>query len=211
MAADRKRPVIFDVGNVLLRWDPAPLIDELAGSRALGDFIRNHVITHDWNLALDAGGRWGEACAALAEAYPDHANLIHTFNDRWEETILGLVEGTPQIVEQLHADGVPLYALTNFSSEKFWLTRPKYAFFDRFRDILVSGDEGLVKPDPAIFLRLMERNDLDPAACVFIDDNLGNVEAANALGMAAIHFTTAEDLASALAGLGLGPESAATS
>jgi 2-haloacid dehalogenase len=195
--------VIFDVGNVLLRWDPDPLIVRLAGDPETAEFVRTHVINHDWNLQLDGGKSWAEGCAEQAAAFPEHAELIHAFNACWEETLFGAIEGTVDVLERLHAGNVPLYALTNFSSEKFRLTRPKHAFFDRFRDILVSGDENMVKPDPAIYRRLLDRNGLAAERCVFIDDSAANVVAAEGVGLATVHFTSPQALAADLAEMGL--------
>lgn len=194
--------VVFDVGNVLIGWDPDPLIEKLAGGPQRAAYIRRNVITAQWNATLDAGLSWAQGCAERAALFPDDAALIHAFNARWEETLFGAIDGTVSILNALAVQKVPLYALTNFSSEKFAITRPNYTFFDHFHDILVSGDEGMIKPDPAIFKLLLNRNSLDPARCVFIDDTLQNVESARDAGMSALHFMTPADLAKDLEDLG---------
>lgn len=203
MTVGRVDTVIFDVGNVLLRWDPDPLIDALAGDPAKAEFIRTHVISPDWNVQMDGGKSWASGCAERAAVFPEHAELIHAFNARWEETLFGAIDGTVAILQRLEAAGVPLYALTNFSSEKFWLTHPKHAFFGCFRDILVSGDENMVKPDPAIYRLLLERNGLVAGRCAFVDDSRANIAAAESVGLHAVHFTAPSTLARDLAALGL--------
>lgn len=202
MSEPKVDTVIFDIGNVLLKWDMAPLIEALAETPEHARHVRKNVITPDWNVQMDAGKTWGEGCAELAAEHPEYADLIHAFNARWEETVHGPVEGTTDIVETLHAREVPLYALTNFSSEKFAITRPKFPVFERFRDILVSGDEFLLKPDPAIYGLLLDRNGLNAQSCVFIDDSPKNVDGARAVGMQAVHFTDAPALATDLRALG---------
>lgn len=161
------------------------------------------VCTPDWNLALDRGASWDTAIAERVAAHPDQAHMIRAYRDRWTEMLAGPIEGTVTILRALHARGTPLYALTNWSAETWPHAERLYPFLSLFRGIMVSGHEGLVKPDPAIFRRLAERFDIAPGSVVFIDDNAKNAEAASALGIHAIRFLSPAQLRAALAGLGL--------
>ncbi|OYY71590.1 HAD family phosphatase [Sphingomonas sp. 28-63-12] len=199
------RAVIFDIGNVLYEWNLRFLYERLiADDRALDAFLCD-VVTMQWHVQHDAGRPFAETSAELIARYPRHAALIGALGPRFNETIRGVVPGMDALVAALDAAGVPLFAITNFSAEffaPFRATEP--AMFDRFRDIVVSGDVGLMKPDPAIYALALKRFGLAAGEAFFVDDNPANVEAARAMGMAAHHFTDAGALEAALAGLGLG-------
>jgi 2-haloacid dehalogenase len=198
--------VIFDVGNVLFTWSPRFLYERLIDDdRALEAFLRD-VVTEDWHFQHDAGRRFAETSAELAALYPQHAELIAAWAPRFNESIGGPVPGVAEIVAELDAAGVPLYAITNFSGE-FWPpfrdTAPE--LFGRFRDIVVSGDEKLVKPDPAIYELALARFGLAPGDALFIDDRADNIAAAQALGIVGHVFTDAATLRARLRELGLLP------
>lgn len=198
------RAVIFDVGNVLVRWDARLLFRQLFPDDAAIDAFLDETGFHDWNLELDAGLAWDEGVARHAARFPHHAAALHAFHGRWHETLPGAIDGSVAILDELAATGVALYAITNFSAEKWAETLPRFPFLaTAFRDTVVSGREGVVKPDARIFRLLLERNRLAPEACVFIDDNAANVAAAAALGIDAILFATPEALRDALAARGL--------
>ena len=198
------RAVIFDVGNVLLRWDARLLFRTILPDEAAIDAFLDETGFHDWNLALDAGLDWDEGVAAHAARHPRHAAALRAFHERWHETLSGTIDGSVAILDELAAAGVPLYAITNYSAAKWAETLPRFPFLaTSFRDTVVSGHEGVTKPDPAIYRLLLARNGLDPAACIFIDDNQANVAGAAALGIDAILFTTPEALRDALAARGL--------
>ena len=187
--------VIFDVGNVLYGWDPDSfLVRQIADDEARMRFV-DDVGLWQWHETLDGGRPYAEAAAELSEKFPEYAHLIAAWSDRFGETITGPVPGVHAIVEALDAGGVPLFALTNFSAD-FW--PPFHArerdFFRRFRDIVVSGEVKLLKPDPAIYYLALDRFRLRPRDALFIDDRLVNVEAAEAVGMRTHLFTTADDL-----------------
>jgi 2-haloacid dehalogenase len=129
--------------------------------------------------------------------------MIRAYSERWHDMVPGAVEGTPAILEALRAAGVPVYAITNFSAEKFTEAQARFAFLRGFRDVVVSAHERLLKPDPAIYRVLLERNGLDASRCLFIDDSEKNVRGAEAVGMRAHHFRDARTLAAELARLGL--------
>lgn len=187
--------VVFDVGNVLYGWDPDSfLVRQIADDEARLRFIED-IDLWGWHDSLDGGRPFDEAATELSEKFPDYAHLIAAWGERFGETISEPVPGVHAIVEALDANGVRLFAITNFSAD-FWppFRAREDAFFRRFRDIVVSGEEKLLKPDPAIYYRALDRFGLKAAEALFIDDRLINVEGAEAVGMQAHLFTGADDL-----------------
>jgi 2-haloacid dehalogenase len=204
MAKTRIEAVIFDVGNVLYGWDPDSfLVRQIADDEARMRFV-DDVGLWQWHDSLDGGRPYAEAAAELSEKFPEYAHLIAAWSDRFGETITGPMPGVHAVVEALDDRGVPLYAITNFSAD-FW--PPFHArerdFFRRFRDIVVSGEVKLLKPDPAIYYLALDRFGLRPADALFIDDRMINVEAAESIGMPGHLFTTADDLRDRLEAEGL--------
>jgi len=202
--APRPKAVIFDVGNVLYGWDPdAFLVRQIADDEARLRFVED-VDLYAWHETLDGGRPYAEAAAELEEKFPQYAELIAAWSDRFGETISGPVPGVHALVEALDARGVPLYAITNFSAD-FWppFFEKERAFFARFRDIVVSGEVKLLKPDPAIYWLALDRFRLRPADALFIDDRQINVDAALAVGMKAHLFVDAADLGERLRAEGL--------
>lgn len=199
----RPTAVVFDVGKVLFDWDPRFLYERLiADDRALDAFLRD-VVTHDWHFQHDAGRPFAETSAELVAAHPEHEALIRVFAERFNETIPGPIAGMHELVAELDEAGVPLFAITNFSGEFFPPFRAAWpALFDRFRDIVVSGDEKRVKPDPAIFHLALERFGLEPHQAAFLDDNPANHAAAEAMGIHSMLFTGVEQARAWLRGLG---------
>ncbi len=196
--------VIFDVGRVLFDWDPRFLYERLiSDDRALDAFLRD-VVTHEWHFQHDAGRPFAETSAELIAEHPHHRELIEAWGARFDETIPGAIAGMHAIVEELDAAGVPLFCITNFSGEFFPPFRAKHAvLFDRFRDIVVSGDERLVKPDPAIYALALDRFGLRAEEALFVDDNAANIDAAAAMGIHAVLFTDAARLRAELVRVGL--------
>jgi 2-haloacid dehalogenase len=192
--------VVFDLGGVLIDWDPRRLYRKLLPDAASVEAFLAEVCTADWNYQQDAGRTCAEAVAELSARHPDRAELIAAYYGRWEEMLGGALEGAVAILEELDAAGMPLYALTNWSRETFPIARARFPFLARFRGILVSGEERLAKPDPRIYRLLLDRYRLDPAGCIYIDDHLANVDAAHAAGMTGIRFESAEQLRRELAG-----------
>ena len=196
--------VIFDVGRVLYRWEPRRLYEQLIPDPVVLDAFLREVVTERWHLQHDEGRSFAETSAELMARWPQHAALIAVWGPRFGETIPGPVEGMPELVADLDAAGVPLYAITNFSGEFFPAFRARErALFDRFRGIVVSGDERLVKPDAAIYRLALDRFGLEAARTVFVDDSPANVAGAAAVGMVALRFTDAPTLRAELTGLGL--------
>lgn len=202
MSGAPAKTVVFDLGGVLVDWDPRYLYRTLMPSEAEVERFLTEVATPEWNAAQDVGRTWAEAVETLSAQFPEHADLIAAYDERWLETIRGDIPGTVEILGQLRAAGTPLYALTNWSAEKFPLARERFGWLAWFEGIVVSGEEQVVKPDPRIYRILLDRHGLDPAATVFIDDSRPNVEAAAAVGITALHFTSPQGLRDDLDGLG---------
>lgn len=198
------RTVVFDVGGVLIDWNPRHLYRKLfdGDADAMEHFLAE-VCSPAWNHGLDAGRDWGEAVAELVGRHPAQEALIRAYDLRWEEMVPGAHEDTVALVHALKARGVPLYSLTNFSREKFASERRRWAVFDLFDGIVVSGEVGMAKPDPAIFALLLGRHGLVPEACLYVDDVAANVAAAETFGMTGHLFRSAADLEADLRGRGL--------
>lgn len=196
--------VVFDLGGVLIDWNPRYLYRKLfVGDEAGMERFLAEVCSQDWNECQDAGRSWAEGIAEAVARHPQHEPLIRAYRERWEEMLAGPLHDSVALLERLHAHGVRLLALTNWSAETFPLARRLFPFLGRFEGILVSGDEGLKKPDPAIFRLLVARYALQPERSLFIDDSPRNVAAASALGFRALRFTDAEALRAALLAHGL--------
>ena len=195
--------VVFDIGNVLIGWDPRVLYRKIFATEDEVAWFLGDVCTPDWNLEQDRGRSFADAIAEATARHPAYADAIAAYHHRWAETILGPIAGTVAILDELAAQGTPLYAITNWHQDKFRETRGRFSFLDRFRDIVVSGDERVVKPDPAIYRLLLDRNGLQASSCVFIDDSPKNVAGAEAVGMKAHHFTSPEALRGYLTGAGI--------
>lgn len=194
--------VVFDIGNVLVRWDMRFLFEKVIADKAELDAFLREVCTLQWHGTLDAGATYADAITDLTARFPHYAHLIALYDPRWQETISGAIEGSVEILHALRAAGVPNYAITNFPAEKFDETCARFPFLGGFDGVIVSGRERIVKPDPAIFHLLLDRYRLKAAECLFIDDNPGNVEAAWKVGMSALRFETADRLASDLKAFG---------
>jgi 2-haloacid dehalogenase len=198
------RSVVFDLGGVLIDWNPRYLYRKLfGGDEAAMEHFLGHVCNNAWNLAQDGGRRWADAIEVLSAEHPHHRPMISAYWERWEEMLNGPLHGTVEVLAELKDKGVPIYALTNWSSETFPIAKSRYDFLGWFRDILVSGDEKLVKPDLRIYDLMLTRNGLSAGESVFIDDSLMNVDGARAAGMAGLHFQSPEKLRMDLAALGL--------
>jgi 2-haloacid dehalogenase len=161
------------------------------------------VCTPAWNVRQDAGRSVAEGCALLTAEHPDKAALIEAYYGRHLEMIAGPLYGTVAILAELRRRGTPLYFLSNYSAETYPLALARFDFLGWFEGGVVSGEHGVVKPDPAIFQLLLERHAIDPARTVFIDDVAINAEAARGFGIHPIHFTGAEALRTELVELGL--------
>lgn len=195
--------VVFDVGGVLCDWSPRYLYAKLIEDPQELDWFLANVVTLDWHFQHDEGRSVQETVPELAARFPRYAELIALYDPRWMETIAGPIEGTCALAEELAARNVPLYAITNFSAEFFPRFRKAYPVMRHFRDIVVSGEERLIKPDPRIFQLSMQRFGLKPGEGLFIDDRLDNVEAAAEAGFVPHHFRDPETLKAELLAAGL--------
>lgn len=198
------RAVVFDLGGVLIDWNPRYLYRRLFGGDddAMEAFLAE-VTTQAWNARQDAGRSWAEAIDELSREHPDRRELIEAYWTRWPETLGGAIDETVAVLRDLKAAGVPVYALSNWSAETFPVALERFPFLDWFDGIVVSGEVGIAKPDERIFRHLVERFALEPATTLFIDDSETNVEAAEAAGLRAVRFEDAASLRRSLMASGL--------
>lgn len=196
--------VVFDLGNVLIEWNPRHLYRKLFGADTAGmERFLSEVCNGAWNEQQDAGRTWQEGIAEAIGRHPDQAHLIRAYRERWEETLGGPMNDSVALLEELRGNDTRLLALTNWSRETFPIALERYEFLSWFAGILVSGQEGLIKPDPAIYRLLIERFGIEPSRAVFVDDSPRNVEGARQVGLHALHFSGAAQLRSDLIALGL--------
>ena len=193
--------VVFDLGNVLVEWNPRRLYEQLIPDPDALERFFSTVVTNDWIRAQDAGRSFADGIAVLSAEFPHYDAEIRAFWERWEEMVPGPIHGTVEILSELKRRGTPLYALTNWSAETFPIARPRFPFFDWFDGIVVSGEVRLVKPDARIYRHLLDQFGLQAADCVFIDDSPANVAGAEAVGITGLHFTSPEKLRRDLAEL----------
>ena len=212
MAGSRGSIVVFDLGGVLIDWDPRHLYRKLfAGDAAAMEHFLATVCTHEWNRCQDAGRSFAEGARLLKAEHPERAELIDAYHSRFDEMIAGPIAGSIEILAELRDRGTPLYGLTNWSAETYPAALERFAFLRWFRGILVSGEVGLIKPDPRIFALLIERFAVEPQRAVYIDDVEANVAAARPFAIHGIHFTTPAALREELVALGLLPSRTACS
>ena len=200
------RAVVFDVGNVLYGWDIRALYEKLIDDPARLDWFCREVVTPEWHFQHDQGRPFAETSAELIARFPAEADLICQFGPRFTETIVGEVPGMAAIVEGLAARGVPMFAITNFAAEFWGPFLPTARLLRPLRDVIVSGAERLVKPDPAIYRLARARFGLKPGEALFVDDRAENVVAGEANGFPGHLFDGAEGLAARLAAEGLLPQ-----
>ena len=195
--------VVFDLGNVLIPFDPRWLFRKLMSDEASIDRFFAETDFDAWNTAMDAGCRFADGIAAHSRRFPQYRALFEAFFARWNETVGEPIAESVGVLRALQKSGVRTYALTNFSAETYPLAAARFPFLADFDGAVVSGNEGVVKPDLAIYQRLVERYAVVPARAVFIDDKFENVDAARRLGFHAHHFTDPAQLRPTLRALGL--------
>lgn len=195
--------VVFDIGGVLLDWNPRHLYRKVFDDEDVMERFLAEICTPQWHDPHDRGESTADSCARLADAHPQHADEIWAWMTRSEEMVAGALEDTVTILTDLTDAGVACYALSNMEAETFPLRLERYPFFTLFDGVVISGLEGMAKPDREIFELLLERFGLDASATLFIDDNVGNLEPASALGMSTVHFESAQGLRRSLGALGL--------
>ncbi len=199
--------VVFDIGNVLIRWDPCNLYRKLGFSDATTAAILAETRLLEINhRVLDAGGPIRATLDDLAVKFPQHAAFINAFDTRWVEMLGGPIESSLATKAKLRRNGVPVHAISNFHRQNFDLARTLMPALNHFDEAIISGDIGMVKPDDEIFQVLIQRRRLQVARTVFVDDNAGNIDTARRLGFATIHFREGKtDLEAELVQLGLPP------
>ncbi|HEX7993411.1 MAG TPA: HAD family phosphatase [Streptosporangiaceae bacterium] len=197
------KSVVFDLGGVLLDWDPRHLYRKLIADPAAMTAFLSEICTPAWHLAHDLGADTEQSCRELAAAHPGQADLIMAWSERGEEMIAGQFDEAVAVLADVRSAGLQCLALSNMEPDKFLLRQARFPFFGYFDGCVISGNEGVAKPDPEIFEVLLARYDLEPAATVFIDDREANVAVARELGFVAVHYLTASTLRDELRGLGV--------
>jgi 2-haloacid dehalogenase len=197
--------IVFDLGMVLIEWDPRHLYRKVFTDPAKMEWFLAEVCSPSWNLAHDKGQSFDDGVTEATARHPEYASEIAMYRDRWMEMVPGAIDGSVAILEELHAQGTPLYAITNWNGDTFRATRKRFPFLSLFRDIVVSGDEKILKPEPAIFHLLAARNGISLSDSLFIDDSLKNVRGAEAVGMKGHHFTAPDSLRASLRELAVLP------
>ena len=193
------KAIIFDFGNVLLEWDPRYVYQRYFPNDPEGmERFLKEVNFMEWNLLQDKGRPFEEGVAVLSKEFPHYAHLIQAYHDNWVESLGDSIDGTIEILKELKQAEYPLFGLSNWSAETFPYAREKHDFFDLLDDMVISGEVGHVKPHPEIFQLLLERIGKPAHECLFIDDALANIEQAQKMGFATVHFQSPEQLRTAL-------------
>ncbi len=195
--------VVFDMGGVLVDWDPRYLYAKLIGDVAERERFLTTVATQEWNERHDEGRSFAEGIAELSAAHPRYRALIEAYFTRWPEMIRGQIEASVAILRRLKARAVPLYVLSNWSAETWGHAEARFEWLELFDGLVISGFEGTRKPRPEIFQRLIERFAIVPGRAIFIDDVAANVEGARRAGLRAHHFQGGVGLEAELRGHGL--------
>jgi 2-haloacid dehalogenase len=195
--------VVFDIGGVVVDWDMRHLFRQVFGDDAEMERFLAEVLTPAENLRCDSGTPIAQVVAELSELHPAYRFALEAWRDRWIETLPSTIDGAPELIDDLLEAGYRVCALSNFSAETFPLCRARYDLFDRFHHIVISGEEGVAKPEPEIYRLLCERAGIEPREAVLLDDSVPNVAGAHAVGMAAFHFTDVAGARRDLASIGV--------
>lgn len=186
--------IIFDFGNVLVKWEPELIYKEYFGDEAKVWYFMRHVADTEWRLRIDAGESQDKCIAELQGRYPEYSEAIELYRSKWREMLTGEMPGMRALLQELPSKGYQLYGLTNWSMETFPQAREHFGILQMIDRYVVSAQEHLVKPDPRLFRVLLERYGLKAEECIFVDDNESNVASANTMGMKGIVFHGAEEL-----------------
>ena len=186
--------VIFDLGNVLIEWDRRNLFGKLITDPDELNYFLDEVFTLEDNAKLDKGMLLREVADGAISRHPDHADLISVIVDRWEEMLGPVIQGSVDILDELSRKGVNLLALSNWGKDTFEMIEANYPFFELFDGMVISGQEGVVKPNREIFDILCDRYDVEPRQAVFIDDSAANIAASMSLGFDSLLFETSDRL-----------------
>lgn len=189
------KSIVFDIGMVLLDWNPRHLYKNLFEDEQEMEYFLTHICNDEWNEKQDAGRTIKEATDYLVNKHPEHEHHIRAYYDRWEEMVPGEIKGTVDMLKELKKTNLyTIYALSNWSAETFKLITPRFDFFNLFDGIVLSGIEKDIKPNPGFYRILLDRYQLNPSETLFIDDRVVNIEAAEKIGFKTILFTTPEQL-----------------
>jgi 2-haloacid dehalogenase len=189
------KAIIFDFGNVLLEWNPRYVYQRFFPNDPEGmERFLKEVNFMEWNLLQDKGRPFQEGVAVLSKEFPQYSHLIQAYHDHWTDSLGDSLDGTVEILKELKQAGYPLYGLSNWSAETFPHVRQKHDFFDLLDDMVISGEVGHVKPYPEIFQIMLDRIGRPAPECLFIDDARVNIEQAQKMGFAIIHFQSPEQL-----------------
>ncbi len=204
MKRNQIKNIIFDFGGVLVDWNPRHLyLKVFEGDVQKTEEFLNEVKFYSWNLRADHGESFESIFSDIKKTKPELEKLARVFLDRFIESIKGPIQGSVDVLERLHLSKIPLYGLTNWSSETFPKAKAHFKFFSIFKDILVSGDEKLLKPDPKFYQLAQKKFNLNPSETLFIDDKKENVVAAENEGFKGHHFLNPEGLEADLKSCGL--------
>jgi 2-haloacid dehalogenase/putative hydrolase of the HAD superfamily len=202
-APARPKAVVWDFGNVIVRWSPRTLYSKIFADPAECDRFLAEVCTLEWHTPTDCGVTFVDNCAALAAKHPEHEDAIWAWHRRWPEMFSGAIPETEAAIEALHAAGVPQFGISNISHETIDSTLAMSPAFGRLVDFVASGRELILKPDPRIYAIACERFGHAPSDLLFIDDSAANIAAAAELGFDTHHFTDPAALGPALEARGL--------
>jgi 2-haloacid dehalogenase len=200
---NNNKTIVFDLGGVLIDWDPRHLFRKLFPDQEEMEFFLRTICSPAWNAQMDSGYPFEVAVAELSAQYPEYLYQIQAYYDRWEEMILGSFPETIEILEELKAAGYHLAALSNWSAETLPRVAVQFPFLDWFNPLVLSGGVKMVKPDPEIYHHLLNELKRPPGECIFIDDSYPNIQTAEELGFQSIHYSSAEQLREELVGLDL--------
>lgn len=196
--------IIFDLGGVLIDWDPRYLYRKIFKTEEEVDYFLEHICTSEWNEEQDGGRSLLDGTKWLVKKHPEHKTEIEHFYNRWEEMLNGEISGTVRVLEKLKQAGKhKLYALTNWSGETFSIAEERFDFLSYFDGIVVSGVEKDRKPFPSFYQLILDRYAIDPKNAVFIDDRYSNIEGAEEVGILGIHYTGPVQLEEALRAKGV--------
>ena len=197
------KAVLWDVGNVMVRWDPRTLYSKIFPEPVERDWFLSHVCTMPWHIAHDLGVTFEDNRKPLLAQFPEHAEAIHAWESRWWEMFSGHIEETAEVMEALASRGVPQFVLSNMSHEVLDGISAMVPTWKHLGGVMISAETAVMKPDPRIFRQACERFGHAPQDFLFVDDGAHNVEGARALGFDAHHFTDPAALRPALEARGL--------
>lgn len=202
-AAQKVSAVVFDLGNVLIPWDPSQLYRKIFADPKKVDWFLREVCSDAWNLEIDRGRPFAEAIAEAISRHPEEREAIAAWQSRWAEMLGDADPDAVALVQELKLAGTPLYVLSNWSDETFPLAEARYPFLAWFDGLVISGREKVVKPEPEIYRRLIQRCACPAPEIVFIDDREHNVAAARDMGITALLYRGPDRLRSDLRAIGL--------